>query len=127
MRMGRRFDFQECSTERCALAPGPCMKFRTAVQRSLIAIPDPIFQGFTDPDYASMYITSNDCEMDEGDADNPDRITTQAFASIKVRALAKACTTDHRAKRREIASVGWHAGYMGKDFPSAITRGSGKC
>jgi len=42
------------------------------------------FQGFTDPDYASLYITSNDCEMDEGDADNPDKITTQAFASIKV-------------------------------------------
>ena len=34
--------------------------------------------------YIYIYIyTYNDCEMDEGDADNPDKIT-QAFASIKV-------------------------------------------
>mmetsp|Transcript_42211 Transcript_42211/g.99025 ORF Transcript_42211/g.99025 Transcript_42211/m.99025 type:complete len:894 (+) Transcript_42211:165-2846(+) len=41
-------------------------------------------KGFTDPDYASLYVTNVDCELDEGDAENPDRITTQAFATIAV-------------------------------------------
>jgi len=41
-------------------------------------------KGFTDPDYASAYITNIDCELDEGDAENPDKITSCAFATITV-------------------------------------------
>eukprot|EP00282_Hemiselmis_andersenii_P029294 CAMPEP_0169469784 /NCGR_PEP_ID=MMETSP1042-20121227/23664_1 /TAXON_ID=464988 /ORGANISM="Hemiselmis andersenii, Strain CCMP1180" /LENGTH=157 /DNA_ID=CAMNT_0009583283 /DNA_START=144 /DNA_END=613 /DNA_ORIENTATION=- len=41
-------------------------------------------KGFTDPDYASVYATSIKCELDEGDPQNPDRITERAFATVKV-------------------------------------------
>ena len=40
--------------------------------------------GFTDPDYASLYICSVDCDMDEGDDSNPDRITSSAFATVNI-------------------------------------------
>ena len=40
--------------------------------------------GFTDPDFASLYICSVDCDMDEGDDSNPDRITSSAFATVNI-------------------------------------------
>jgi hypothetical protein len=42
-------------------------------------------KGFTDADYASVYCTSVSCELDEGDPNNPDKITSRAFASVKVK------------------------------------------
>jgi len=51
-------------------------------------------KGFTDPDYASVYVCNVDCDMDEGDADDADKITSKAFATVQVgdrRALGSTC------------------------------------
>ena len=50
-------------------------------------------KGFTDPDYASVYICNVDCDMDEGDADDADKITTLAFATVQVKELSNADST----------------------------------
>eukprot|EP00802_Teleaulax_amphioxeia_P003602 Tamp_03605.p1 GENE.Tamp_03605~~Tamp_03605.p1 ORF type:complete len:928 (+),score=215.99 Tamp_03605:206-2989(+) len=41
-------------------------------------------KGFTDADYASVYITNVACDMDEGDADNPDKLTTKSFGTVQL-------------------------------------------
>ena len=41
-------------------------------------------KGFTNPDYASVYVTNVTCDMDEGDADNPDRITSKSFGTVQL-------------------------------------------
>jgi hypothetical protein len=59
-------------------------------------------KGFTDADYASVYCTSVSCELDEGDPNNPDKITSRAFASVKV----KSCRVPPRPRPRILTSVG---------------------
>ena len=54
-------------------------------------------KGFTDPDYASVYICNVDCDMDEGDADDADKITTLAFATVQVKG-AQQCRPNQHAR-----------------------------
>jgi hypothetical protein len=42
-------------------------------------------KGLTDPDWASLYVTNNLCELDDGDPLDEYAITTAALANVKVR------------------------------------------
>eukprot|EP00277_Geminigera_cryophila_P043733 CAMPEP_0173083324 /NCGR_PEP_ID=MMETSP1102-20130122/19305_1 /TAXON_ID=49646 /ORGANISM="Geminigera sp., Strain Caron Lab Isolate" /LENGTH=1085 /DNA_ID=CAMNT_0013960083 /DNA_START=111 /DNA_END=3368 /DNA_ORIENTATION=- len=46
-------------------------------------------KGFTDPDYASIYVTSIDCELKGPDGEDPTKITESAFATVTVKATPK--------------------------------------
>ena len=41
-------------------------------------------KGFTDPDYASLYVTNFDCENKGVDKQEPTKVTVSAFATVNV-------------------------------------------
>jgi hypothetical protein len=44
-----------------------------------------VYQGFTDPDYASLYISDVDCELQGKDQMDPNKITQSSFATVIVK------------------------------------------
>ena len=72
------------------------LNFGTCIKSPVVRVGERSFwqaryfpKGFTDPDWASVYVTSIDCELKGVDGEDPTKITQSAFATVTVSATPK--------------------------------------
>ena len=58
------------------------------------------YQGFTDPDYASLYISDVDCELQGKDQMDPNKITKSSFATVIVKMTPKPRPDDDATQKK---------------------------